>query len=178
MPAPLMIETSPSSALLRTGDQLPLVDAGDGSRFRLVNADLASGVWTIFMSFAPGTTIPTHYHTGHVHAFTLSGSWYYLEGPDDVNVAGAYLFEPAGSRHTLHVPETNDAETDVWFTIHGANVNLDEDGSVTAVIDAPLMLQFYRSMCEAEFGIVDPPVVVIDAPGRGTNRGVDATSAR
>ena len=43
-----------------------------------------------------------------------------------MNVAGSYLFEPAGSIHTLHVPDTNTEVTDVFFAIHGANLNLDD----------------------------------------------------
>jgi hypothetical protein len=98
-----------------------------------------------------------------VHAFTQSGSWNYLESPEAVNVAGSYLFEPAGSVHTLHVPATNTEPTDVWFTIHGANLNLDGDGKVEIVIDAHLILPFYRAMCAEQHGIDDPPVVVIGA---------------
>ena len=95
---------------------------------------------------------------GTVHAFTLSGSWMYLEYPDDVNVAGSYLFEPAGSIHTLHVPEANTEVTDVFFTIHGANLNLDAEGNVTTVIDAGGIRDFYFAMCEAD-GHSRPPVI-------------------
>jgi hypothetical protein len=99
-----------------------------------------------------------------VHAFTQSGSWYYLEYPDSVNRAGSYLFEPAGSVHTLHVPETNTEDTDVWFTIHGANLNLDERGNVVSVLDAATILMYYRYRCKEEHGVDDPPVIVV-----GTN---------
>ena len=80
--------------------------------------------------FQPGYLVPTHKHTGEVFAFTISGSWKYVEYPE-VNTAGSYLFEPAGSVHTLTVPETNEGLTDVWFAIRGANLNLDENGNVT-----------------------------------------------
>ena len=103
----------------------------------------------------------THKHTGHVYAFTQRGSWHYLESPESVNRAGSYLYEPAGSIHTLVVPETNDEVTDVWFTIHGANLNLDADGNVEMVIDAHGMLPFYQDLCAEQFGMQDPPVVVI-----------------
>lgn len=149
-------------ALLRDEKDLPFVPLSDGGTLQLLHVDLANGVWTVRNRFVPGTTIQTHRHTGHVHAFTQSGSWYYLEYPDSVNVAGSYLFEPAGSVHTLHVPDTNDGITDVWFTIHGANLNLDEGGNVVFVLDAHTMLGFYRHMCQKEFGI-DPPVVVVGA---------------
>ena len=82
---------------------------------QLLQADLANGVWIVRSLFPPGVTIQTHKHTGHVYAFTQSGQWHYLESPEALNTAGSYLFEPAGSVHTLHVPADNEGDTDVWF---------------------------------------------------------------
>ena len=150
------------TAILRGEDELPFVDLGDGSTLQLLQVDIGQGLWVIRTKFTPGMTVDTHKHTGAVHAFTLSGSWKYLEYPDDVNVAGSYLYEPAGSVHTLHVPEDNDGVTDVWFTIHGANLNLSADGAVELVVDAHGILPFYREMCAQQHGVTDPPVVVIE----------------
>ena len=155
------IETAPPT-IHRGEDDLPFVDLGDGVLIQVLQVDLAQGIWIIRNKFAPGTTIQTHKHTGNVFAFTQSGSWHYLESPEAVNTAGSYLYEPAGSTHTLHVPDTNDSETDVWFTIYGANLNLDADGNVDLVIDAHLVLNLYRLMC-AEAGVEDPPVIVIES---------------
>jgi hypothetical protein len=52
--------------------------------------------------------------------------------------------------------------TDAWFVIHGANLNLTPDGTVDLVIDAGSVLAAYRALCEAEHGISEPPVVVIE----------------
>jgi quercetin dioxygenase-like cupin family protein len=156
-------ETAPS-AIHRGEAELPFVDLGDGTLLQLLQVDLAAGVWVVRNQFAAGTTIPTHKHTGHVHAFTQQGSWHYLESPEAVNTAGSYLFEPAGSVHTLHVPESNTEVTDVWFTIHGANLNLSADGNVEMVIDAHLILPFYVEMCRAQHDLENPPVVVVGAP--------------
>jgi quercetin dioxygenase-like cupin family protein len=142
---------------------LPFVDIGDGSLLQLLQVDLANGVWVVRNRFAPGAQIQTHKHTGHVYAFTQSGSWHYLESPDEVNTAGSYLYEPAGSTHTLTVPESNTEVTDVWFTIHGANLNLGADGNVELVIDAHLILPLYQAMCAEQHGVEDPPVVVIQS---------------
>jgi hypothetical protein len=98
--------------------------------------------------FEAGVTVPTHKHTGEVFAFTLSGSWKYLEYPE-VNLPGSYLYEPAGSIHTLTVPAENNGLTDVWFAIYGANLNLDADGNVETVIDAGLVRDSYFALCEA-----------------------------
>lgn len=146
------------TAILRHEDELPWVDLGDGSTLQLLQVDVEAGLWVVRTRFQPGMTIDTHKHTGPVHAFTLSGQWKYLEYPDDVNVAGSYLFEPAGSVHTLHVPEDTQGVTDVFFTIHGANLNLDADGNVTTVIDAGGIRDFYLVMCD-EVGHPNPPVI-------------------
>ncbi len=149
------------TAIHRGESSLPFVDIGEGGTLQLLQVDLANGVWVIRNRFQPGYTVPTHKHTGHVYAFTQTGSWHYLESPEAVNTAGSYLYEPAGSVHTLHVPASNDGATDVWFTIHGANLNLDADGNVEVVIDAHGILPFYRILCAEQFGMDDPPVVVI-----------------
>jgi 2,4'-dihydroxyacetophenone dioxygenase len=154
-----LIESTPS-AIHRGEGELPFVEIQPGALLQLLQVDLANGVWVVRNRFEPGTTLQTHKHTGHVYAFTQVGSWHYLESPEAVNVPGSYLYEPAGSVHTLHVPDSDDGVTDVWFTIYGANLNLDRDGGVELVIDAHSILRFYRMLCEAQ-GVADPPVVVI-----------------
>ena len=155
-----LLDAAPT-AVHRGEDELPFVDLGDGNHLQLLQVDLANGVWVVRNRFEPGTTLQIHKHTGHVYAFTLTGSWHYLESPEAVNRPGSYLYEPAGSVHTLHVPDTNDGLTDVWFAIHGANLNLDAAGNVEMVIDAGFMLEFYLAMCEEQHGVTDPPVIVI-----------------
>jgi 2,4'-dihydroxyacetophenone dioxygenase len=152
-----VIETAPPTIHRGEGD-LPFVDLGDAGELQLLQVDLAQGVWVVRNRFQPGAAVQIHKHTGQVFAFTLSGSWHYLESADQVNRAGSYLFEPAGSIHTLVVPESNTEVTDVWFTIHGANLNLDADGNIESVVDAGGILAFYLALCE-EAGIQDPPVV-------------------
>ena len=126
-------------ALHRGESELPFVALGDGTHLQLLQVDVEAGLWVIRTRFEPGVTVPTHKHTGEVFAFTITGSWKYVEYPE-VNVAGSYLYEPAGSIHTLTVPAENDGLTDVWFAIYGANLNLDADGNVESVIDAGLEL--------------------------------------
>ncbi|MEY2468734.1 MAG: 2,4-dihydroxyacetophenone dioxygenase [Actinomycetota bacterium] len=157
-----MTETAPQT-ILRTEADLPFVDLGDGSLLQLLQVDLATGIWIVRTRFVPGATIQTHKHTGHVYAFTQTGSWYYLETPQFVNVPGSYLYEPAGSVHTLHVPDTNEGLTDVWFTIYGANLNLNAEGNVDFVVDAHAIYAIYKAFCAAQHGIDDPPVVVINS---------------
>lgn len=145
------------TALHRAEKDLPFVYYQEGVVFQLLQADVEAGLWVVRVRFQPGVTIQRHKHTGEVFAFTLKGSWKYLEYPE-VNTAGSYLFEPAGSIHTLHVPDTNTEVTDAWFAIRGANLNLDDAGNVESVLDAGSVLEIYRAQCEKS-GHVHPDVI-------------------
>jgi len=144
-------------ALHRGEDELPFVDLGDGSEIQLLQCDVEAGLWVVRSRFRPGYVVPTHKHTGEAFAVTLAGSWRYAEYPE-VNRAGSYLYELAGSVHTLTVPADNDEVTDVWFAIRGANLDLDEAGTVTNVVDAGVVRDFYLAMCE-RMGVPRPPVI-------------------
>jgi hypothetical protein len=39
--------------------------------------------------------------------------------------------------------------TDVWFAVHGANLDLDAGGNVTSVVDAVTVRDGYFALCEA-----------------------------
>jgi 2,4'-dihydroxyacetophenone dioxygenase len=136
------------------------VTVDEGVELQVLRIDLSTGLWVIRNRFQPGVQIPTHRHTGEVHAVTLSGAWKYLEY-DFVNTAGSFLFEPAGSVHTLSVPADNEETTEVVFSIEGANLDLSEDGEVMMVVDAHLILEVYLSLCEAE-GHGRPPIIGVD----------------
>lgn len=135
-------------SLHRAENELPFVPYQEGVVFQLLQVNTEIGLWVIRVRFEPGVTIQRHRHTGEVYAFTVSGSWRYLEYPD-INTAGSYLYEPSGAIHTLHVPATNKGVTDVWFAVRGANLNLDEAGNVEAVLDAATVLEIYRAQCKA-----------------------------
>ena len=145
------------ASLLRAEHDLPFVPYQEQVVFQLLQVDIETGLWVVRVRFEPGVTIQRHRHTGEVFAFTIRGSWRYLEYPE-VNVAGSYLYEPAGAIHTLHVPSTNKETTDVWFAIRGANLNLDAAGNVEAVLDAATVLEIYRGQCR-ELGLSEPKVI-------------------
>ena len=144
-------------SLHRGEEELPFVPYQEGVVFQLLQVNVEADLWVVRVRFDPGVTIQRHRHTGEVYAFTLSGSWRYLEYPE-INTAGSYLYEPAGAIHTLHVPDSNDKVTDVWFAIHGANLDLDSDGNVETVLDAGTVLEIYRSQCK-EQGFDSPNVI-------------------
>ena len=109
-------------------DDAPWVDTGTGVDLKLVRVDLDLGTWVIRNRFRPGVQLQRHKHTGAVEGYTLTGRWNYLEY-DFVSEAGSYIHEPAGSIHTLNVPEDNVEDTDVLFVIEGALLNLTPDGA-------------------------------------------------
>ena len=146
----------------RSHDELPFIEFMPGVELQLLQADVAAALWVVRVRFQPGVTIPAHRHTGEVFAMTASGSWNYLEYPDVNNVAGSYLYERAGSVHTLHVPATNTEVTEAWFAVRGANLNLGENGEVASVWDAGYMRDLYLEKCR-EAGFPDPPVIGLDS---------------
>lgn len=139
-------------------DELPFLPVGGGESVQLIHVDLTQGMWIVRSRFEPNTTLTRHFHTGPVFAVTLSGTWHYLEYPTQINTPGSYLFEPAGSIHTLHIPP-QDGITDVWFAIHGSNLTLDADGRVLQVVDAGFVLDAYRKGCAA-MGLATDKIIV------------------
>src|SRR3954465_15026652 len=144
-------------AIHRSEDELPFVDLGDGSTLQLLQVDIELGLWVIRTRFQPGMAVQRHKHTGAVFAFTLAGSWKYEEYPE-VNRAGSYLYEPAGSIHTLTVPADNTELTDVWFAIYGANLNLDGDPHTPSIVHAGPLRDAYFALCEVQ-GFDRPNVI-------------------
>lgn len=136
-------------------EDLPFVDIGDGSLLKVLQVDVGQGLWIIENIFQAGYEVETHRHTGPVYGYTTAGAWKYKEY-DYVNRAGSFLFEPAGSVHTLQCIEDN---TRVWFQMYGANVNLDAAGNITSVVDGLLTLEYYYAVCEAQ-GLPRPAVLV------------------
>ncbi len=129
---------------------VPFVSVSEKVALQLLHVDLTQGLWVVRARFQPGYEIETHRHTGPVFAVTEKGRWFYREYPGVVNSPGSYLFEPAGSVHTLTTPKDQVGETVVWFAIYGANINLDEKGNITGVLDAATVLGIYRTLCAAQ----------------------------
>jgi quercetin dioxygenase-like cupin family protein len=115
----------------------------------------AEGLWILENVFQAGYEVQRHKHTGPVYAYTTSGAWKYKEY-GYVNRAGSFLYEPAGSVHTLQILED---DTHVWFQMYGANLNLDDNGAVESVSDGASTLAVYRNLC-AQAGLPSPNVLL------------------
>ncbi|GLP76608.1 hypothetical protein TUM20983_37180 [Mycobacterium antarcticum] len=136
-------------------DELPFVDMGDGSLLKVIQVKAAEGLWIVENVFQAGYEVQRHKHTGPVYAYTTSGAWKYKEY-SYLNRAGSFLYEPAGSIHTLQVIED---DTHVWFQIYGANLNLDAAGEVEGALDGPAALATYLALCAAA-GLPRPNVLL------------------
>jgi 2,4'-dihydroxyacetophenone dioxygenase len=136
-------------------DDLPFVDIGGGNLLKVIRVDEGEGLWIVENVFQRGFAVQTHRHTGPVFGYTTSGAWKYREY-DYVNREGSFLYEPAGSVHTLECIEDN---TRAWFHMYGVNLNLREDGSVESITDGPGTLAAYYALCDAA-GLGRPAVLV------------------
>lgn len=143
-------------------DDLPFVAVGEGVELQLLHVDLSNGLWVNRTRLKPGASVISHKHAGPVYAVTLQGRWYYRESPEQVNTAGSYLFEPAGSVHTLQAAADQTEDTLAWFAIWGPNINLHETGEVHSILDARAVLQLYRSLCAAA-GLSSEKLIVAGA---------------
>jgi 2,4'-dihydroxyacetophenone dioxygenase len=139
-------------------EEIPFVTLPDGSQLKILQVRRQEGLWIIRTKFNAGYQVQTHRHTGPVWGYTVSGAWKYKEY-DYVNRAGSFLYEPAGSVHTLTVLPDNTEVTDVWFHMYGANLNLDADGNIESVTDGMTAYAGYMAMCEHQ-GLGRPNVLV------------------
>jgi 2,4'-dihydroxyacetophenone dioxygenase len=158
---PVMTPGEIPRALMRAADDVPMVRIGPGVSVQYLQVDLEHNIRVTRALLEPGLRLRRHTHTGHVFAWTLGGSWKYIEYPD-VNVAGCYLYEPSGSSHTLVVPAESSEPADVIFIVHGGNVDHGDDGSIVSVTDAHSLLAVYLRACR-EQGLPRPNVIGLPA---------------
>jgi 2,4'-dihydroxyacetophenone dioxygenase len=149
-----LIESAPTAVHVGA-DELPFVDIGDGNLLKVIQVKEREGLWIVENVFQKGFEVQKHRHTGPVWGYTTSGAWKYKEY-DYVNRAGSFLYEPAGSVHTLQCIED---DTRVWFHMYGVNLNLDANDNVESVADGAGTLAFYLAKCE-QVGLPRPNVLI------------------
>lgn len=145
------------AAILRQERDLPMVKIGPGVAIQLLQVDFDHNIRVTRALLDPGLRLRTHIHTGHVFAWTLAGTWKYLEYPES-SEANSYLYEPAGSAHTLVVPEDSKVPADVIFIVHGSNLELGESGAFEGATDAAQIARAYLRGCR-EMGLPRPDVI-------------------
>lgn len=136
----------------------PAIDLGHlipGMKLWPLFIDPDNGTWVLYARYAPGTTLPPHFHTGQVHFFTTKGTWGYKEYPQDAQTAGSYLYEPPGTVHTFHIPEDAGEEVEGFMVVNGVNVAFDEAGNYLGTDHAGSMEQIILE-CAKKQGIALP----------------------
>ena len=157
--AVLPLVALPQGELLTVNEaNIPLINdaLGDGVHFKPLRLDMEAGVWVVLATIAPGAVLPLHYHTGIAEGYTLSGCWHYLEYPDQLQTAGSYLYEPAGSVHTFVCPESNTEDTVLFVRVEGGNVNFTEDGQFHSILDSVTIRHLTATLAEEQgLGSID-----------------------
>lgn len=93
-----------AGGLTLDGDEREWVPQAPTVSFRPLLLNVSQGYYLNILRVRGSGVLSRHRHHGPVHAFTLRGTWRYLEH-DWVASAGDYAFEPAGETHTLVVPD-------------------------------------------------------------------------
>lgn len=178
--ADLPLVALPQDELLTVNaDEAPWLEEtlAPGVSVKPLRLDLEAGVWVILAKFRPGSRVPLHYHTGEAEVFTQSGRWNYVEYPDQPQTAGSYLYEPAGSVHTLEVPADNTEDTVMLVRVRGANVNFNDDGTFHSILDAAALV-FLTELFAQQLGLDGVAYITggdaaVARAGTGTGTGED-----
>lgn len=128
---------------LVTKNATPWVELSPGVEVRMLGTFNDDAGYVALFRFAPGTRLPTHHHLGRVHAYTLQGTWRYLEY-DWAAQAGSYAQERPGHVHTLEVP-ADAAEPAVVLFVSESGMVLVNEGMPQMIVDTKAMMDLYRA---------------------------------
>jgi 2,4'-dihydroxyacetophenone dioxygenase len=135
--------------------KVPWVDLRNGTAIRVPHVDVEQDFFILNSRLEPSYRSGRHRHSGSVFVLTLRGAWRYLEH-DDVMRPGSYLYEPAGSIHTLQVLEDNQEPTEFWAVVHGALEYLDELDNPIGTLDASAASALYSQARELATSAAGP----------------------
>ncbi|MFI9230408.1 2,4'-dihydroxyacetophenone dioxygenase family protein [Streptomyces rimosus] len=114
-----------------------------GSRPLWIN--VKDNSWSDILRAKEAGLVNRHYHPHEVFAYTLSGTWGYLERPWTAR-AGDFVYEAPGEGHTL-VAYESDEPMKTLFIVKGPLIWLDEHGEPTGYFD----VHDYIAMCRAHY---------------------------
>jgi anti-sigma factor ChrR (cupin superfamily) len=119
--------------ILQNTAQLRWIPVVAGIDYRLLFTSRETGRWTVLFRCQPGSSFPRHKHYGAGEYFVVKGRMEYRMG---TAVAGTYGYEPLGAIHEL---TTFPEYTELLFTNYGPVVFLNEDESVSSILDNDLL---------------------------------------
>lgn len=140
---------SPGALDLDANPELWVKQSEDVS-FRPLLLNVTQGFYLNILRVRSSGVLSRHRHTGPVHAFTLRGTWHYLEH-DWISNEGDYAFEPPGETHTLVIPE-GVKETTILFHVTGGYTYVDPYGKALGYEDVFTKLENTRKHFE-EIGL-------------------------
>jgi quercetin dioxygenase-like cupin family protein len=151
-----MTAAAPAKPFSFSHERFPWATFFPGIEVKVLRASDATASYTLLARFAPGTILPKHKHFGEVQAYTLEGRWHYLEY-DWFAGAGSYVYEPAFSTHTLHVPEDATEPAVVLFIVNNGMALLTDEDEVFMLEDVPTMRERYIETLR-DAGLEAPPI--------------------
>jgi 2,4'-dihydroxyacetophenone dioxygenase len=124
-------------------DAVPWVPLSDGKSFKPLRFLSGNRGFVELLRLETGSAIPTHRHTGEVHAFNLEGSRQL--GTGEVIGPGDYVYEPAGNVDSWK--NIGDVPLVVLVVVMGRVEYLGPDDSITSVYTADVLNELYRQYC-------------------------------
>ncbi len=134
-------------ALDLAADEHLWVPQAESVSFKPLVLAVSQGYYVNLLRVRKAGVLSRHRHTGPVHAFTLRGTWRYLEH-DWVAQAGDYAFEPPGETHTLVIPDGVE-EMVTLFHVTGGYTYVDPYGKALGYEDVFTKLANARRHYEA-----------------------------
>jgi 2,4'-dihydroxyacetophenone dioxygenase len=115
-----------AGALAFVGDEREWPPQAQWVWFKPLLLNVSQGYYSNTLRVRASGVLSRHRHHGPAYAFTLRGTWRYLEH-DWVASAGHYAFEPAGETDTLVVPDDAEVMT-MLFHVTGGYTCIDPCG--------------------------------------------------
>ena len=138
--------TVPNASMLHI-ETVPWMGEQASIAMKLLRVDPVGGEYTLYTRMDAGTQLPRHRHFGPVDAWTIKGTWRYLEY-DWVAGPGGYVHEPPGATHTLRVGDGS--EVVVLFVVRGGLVLLDDNDQIWGYEDWESMRDRYIAAVTAD----------------------------
>lgn len=136
---------------------VPFTPFTDQVQLKYYKIDPVHGEVVMSMRMPAGVDLPTHYHTGIVILYTVSGAWRYKEH-DWIARAGDAVYETAGSSHAPEALE----DSEIFLTLVGDLLFLDEEGRIIAQENWKTSATRYLGYCE-ENGIEPQAITSFEA---------------
>lgn len=127
---------------------LEWVPLGGGVSFRPLKFGPGAGR-SLQLKVEPGVTIGRHRHTGHVHAFGVSGARELIEA-GEIAGPGSFVYEPSGNVDSWRC--VGDEPCVVQISMTGRVEYLNDDDSVASWTDTDKLKAIYLAWC-AETGL-------------------------